>query len=272
MVEMKWIYEWIMIVYGLSLIGYFVDFIQHNRKVNRFAFWLLSIVWILQTSVIVIQLIGQEEFPIRTIQDGLYFYAWILVTFSLIVNRLFKVDFIVFFTNAFGFFMMTLQIFAKAQNDATEQSLRLVSELLVTHITLALVSYGFFTFSCIFSFMYLLQYRLLKEKKWNKRLMRLGDLGQLDNFSYIAAVLGVPLLLIALILGVIWGYTSGEEFYLFDSKTLGSIGMLVIYLVYLFLRVVKDYEGRTMALYNTGAFLFLLVNFFLFGSLSNFHI
>ncbi|MFC0522427.1 cytochrome c biogenesis protein [Pontibacillus salicampi] len=271
MYELKWLYELIIILYCLSIIGYFIDFIQSNRKANRIAFWLLSMVWGLQTLFLLIQMLGNSEFPISTIYDGLYFYAWILITFSLVINRLFRIDFFIFFTNVLAFFLMVLHIFTRASANATEQSLRLVSELLVTHITLAIVSYGFFTFSAIFSLMYLLQYRLLKQKKWNKWLLRLGDLGQLDSFSYIAVVLGTPLLLIANILGVIWGYTSSDEFYIFDSKTIGSFSVLIIYLVYLGLRVVRGYQGRAMSWYNTGAFLFLLVNFFLFGTLSNFH-
>ncbi|GGD03350.1 cytochrome c biogenesis protein [Pontibacillus salipaludis] len=271
MFDLKWLYELIIVIYCLSLIGYFIDFIQNNRKANRAAFWLLSMVWVLQTFFLLGQTLLESHFPIVTIYDGLYFYAWILVTFSLILNRLFRIDFFIFFTNVLGFFMMMLHIFTRAQYDATEKAMRLVSELLATHITLAIISYGFFTFSCIFSFMYLFQYRLLKEKKWNKRLLRLGDLGKLDTFSYVAVILGVPLLLIAIILGLVWGYTSGDEFYWYDSKTLGSFVVLLIYLIYLFLRVVKGYQGRTMAFYNTGAFLFLLVNFFLFSSLSNFH-
>lgn len=271
MFEMKWLYELIIVIYCLSLIGYFIDFIQNNRKANHTAFWLLSMVWVLQTFFLLSQMLLKSNFPILSVYDGLYFYSWILVTFSLVINRLFRIDFFVFFTNVLGFFMMMLHIFTRAQYDATEKAIRLVNELLATHITLAIVSYGFFTFSCIFSIMYLLQYRLLKEKKWNKRLLRLGDLGKLDNLSYVAVVLGSPLLLIAIILGFIWGYTSSDVVYWFDSKTLGSILVLVVYLVYLFLRVVKGYQGRTMAYINTGAFLFLLVNFFLFGTLSNFH-
>ncbi|KGX89027.1 cytochrome c biogenesis protein [Pontibacillus litoralis] len=271
MVEMKWLYEFIVFIYCLSLIGYFIDFIQTNRKVNRVAFWLLSTVWGLQTLFLLSQMLWHSEFPIADLYDGLYFYTWILVTFSLIINRLFRVDFFIFFTNVFAFFLMILHIFTTAYSDGTEQSMRLVSDLLVTHITLAIISYGFFTLSYVFSVMYLLQYRLLKEKKWNKRLLRLGDLGQLDTLAYIVIVLGTPLLLIANILGVIWGYTSTDEFYMIDVKTLGSFTVLVIYLIYLALRVVKGYQGRVMAVFNMFAFLFLLVNYFLFGSLSNFH-
>ncbi|MBB6451935.1 HemX protein [Salirhabdus euzebyi] len=269
--DLKLVYELIIFIYALTIVGYFIDFIQHNRKVNRFAFWLLSLVWLLQTFFLFSKILNKEAFPFLTIYDGLYFYAWILVTFSLIINRLFRVDFFVFFTNVVGFFLMVMHIFTRAQNTTDTRSIDFVGEMLVTHITLALISYGFFTFSFIFSLMYLLQYRLLKQKKWTRRLKRLGDLGQLDFFTFITILLGVPTLLIALILGVIWGYTSGEAFYWYDAKTVGSLIVIIVYMILLFLRVARGFQGRKLASYNVYAFLFLLVNYFLFSTLSNFH-
>jgi len=271
MFELKWVYELILLLYGLSLIGYFIDFVQTNRKANRTAFWLLSMVWVLQTFFLLSQVLIDENLPIMTVYDGLYFYAWILVTFSLIINRLFRVDFLVFFTNVVGFLVVLIHLSTRAQNDLKDQGVELVNEMLVVHISLAIISYGFFTLSFIFSIMYLLQYRLLKKKKWNAKLFRLGDLTKLDHFSYISVILGVPLLLIAIILGVTWGYISSDTFYWYDSKTLGSFLVLFVYIVYLVLRVVKGYQGRSISIFNSGAFLFLLINFFLFGSLSNFH-
>lgn len=271
MLDFKWVYELILLLYGLSLIGYFIDFVQTNRKANKGAFWLLSVVWILQTFFLLNQILLKENFPIMTVYDGLYFYTWILVTFSLIINRLFRVDFLVFFTNVVGFLVMLIHISTRAQNVLRDSGVDLVNEMLVVHISLAILSYGFFTLSFIFSIMYLLQYRLLKQKKWNAMLFRLGDLTKLDHFSYVAVILGVPLLLIAIILGVTWGYVSADVFYWYDSKTLGSFLVLIVYVIYLVLRVVKGYQGRAISIFNTAAFLFLLINFFLFGSLSNFH-
>ncbi|UOQ46236.1 cytochrome c biogenesis protein [Halobacillus salinarum] len=271
MFDFKWVYELILALYGLSLVGYFIDFIQTNRKVNRIAFWLLSMVWFMQTFFLLTQVFVKENFPVMTIYDGLYFYAWILVTFSLLINRLFRVDFLVFFTNVLGFLVMLLHISTRAQSNLEDRGVNLVNEMLVVHISLALISYAFFTLSFIFSLMYLLQYRLLKRKKWNTKLFRLGDLTKLDHFSYIAIILAVPLLVIAIILGVTWGYVSPDVFYWYDSKTLGSFLVLIVYIIYLFLRVVKGYQGRSISIFNSAAFLFLLINFLLFGSLSNFH-
>ncbi|SET69769.1 HemX family protein [Oceanobacillus limi] len=271
MIETKWLYEIILFVYGLSLTGYFIDFIQQNRKVNQFAFWLLSMVWTLQTVFLCIQVFIVHSFPIATLTDSLFFYSWILVTFSLIINRIFNVHFIVFFTNLFGFFILLLFILTRAQESMQDSGIQLVNEVLITHIVLAIVSYGFFTLSFLFSIMYIMQYLFLKKKKGLKWMWRFGDLGMLDTYSFKSITIGVPILLIGIIMGFVWAFVSGEEFYWFDLKTIGSILVLLVYSTYLLLRIVLGYTGKSIAKYNIAAFLILLINFFLFSMLSNFH-
>ncbi|WP_174613953.1 cytochrome C assembly family protein [Virgibacillus ihumii] len=271
MLESKWVYEIILIIYGLSLVGYFIDFIQRNRRANRIAFWLLSMVWFFQTVFLVSNIFFENNFPILTLYDGLFFYAWVLVTFSVIINRLLRVQFILFFTNLVGFFVFLLYVSTRAQTSMQDQGIQLVHEILITHVTLAIVSYGFFTLSFLFSMMYLIQYKFLKEKKGLNWMWRLGDLQRLDSFSFIAVTLGVPLLTIAIILGIVWAYVANAEFYWFDMKTIGSLLVLAVYTLYLFLRLGKGRQGKSISMYSTAAFLILLVNFFLFNVLSNFH-
>jgi HemX protein len=119
--------------------------------------------------------------------------------------------------------------------------------------------------------MYLIQYRLLKEKKAVKWIWRFGDLHALEKHAFRAVSIGVPILLIGIILGVVWAYVSGSEFYWLDVKTIGSILVLAVYSVFLILRLGKGYKGKSIALYNTAAFLVMLINFFLFSLLSGFH-
>jgi HemX protein len=271
MLEAVWIYEIILVIYGLSLIGYFIDFIQHNRKANKTAFWLLGIVWLLQTAILIDQIFYEKNFPVLTLSDGLFFYAWVLITFSLVINRTFTVYFIVFFLNVFSFFILLLYLLTSAQKHVYGSGVQFVHEILITHITLAILSYGFFTLSFVFSIMYLMQYLFLKNKKALKWIWRFADLKKLDDYSFKTITLGVPLMLIGLILGLVWANVAGVEAYWLDPKTVGSIFVLAVYIVYLFLRVGKGLQGKIIALYNTCAFLILLINFFLFGVLSNFH-
>jgi len=266
-----WIYDITIILYACSVLGYFIDFLQNNRKSNKIAFWLLAIVWILQSIFLVSRMFEMGRFPILTMAEGLYFYTWVLVSFSLIINKVFRIDLIVFFTNVLGFIIMALHLFASVEYKSDVLAEKLISEILIIHITIAIISYGAFTLSAIFSMMYMLQYHMIKRKKWNKQLWRLEDLSKLDRLSYTFNMSGVPMLLISLILGVNWAYISLEDFKWYDVKIIGSFIVLITYSIYLYLRVAKGIQGKAIVLWNLAAFLILLINFFLLGSLSGFH-
>ncbi|MCK1991725.1 inner membrane protein YpjD [Peribacillus muralis] len=265
------LHEVTVLLYAISMLLYFMDFLNNDQKANKVAFWLLSIVWVLQTIFLFLYVWKTGRFPVLTIFEGLYFYAWVLVSLSLIINRLLRVDFTVFFTNVLGFMVMAIHTFAPVQIESQVLAQRLVSELLLIHITFAILSYGAFTLSFVFSLLYLIQYDLLKRKKWGKRLLRLGDLTKLEHMSYVLAAIGVPLLVVSLILGIQWAYIKVPGVSWLDMKIIGSFILLVGYSVFLYLKIRKQMYGRTLAFLNIGSFMIVLINFFLFGSLSTFH-
>jgi HemX protein len=264
------IYDAIIYIYACSILLYFADFLNRSRKVNRTAFWLLSVVWTLQSVFFVLSMMEKEYFPVLTLFETLFFYSWILVTFSLVINYLFRIDLLVFFTNILGFAVLALNFFANkdASSMVTE---RLTSELLFIHISLALLAYATFSLSFIFSLMYLVEDRMLKQKKWNKWLQRLPGLGLLDLYSYRFNMIGVPLLLMALILGAIWAHLKVSYSIWLDPKVLTSVGVLIVYSLYLYQRVTYGWVGRKLALWNAAAFSLILLNYLISGSVSSFH-
>ncbi|MFJ5670292.1 cytochrome c biogenesis protein [Bacillus safensis] len=260
-----------ILIYALSVLFYFIDFLQHNRKAGKMAFWLLSIVWLLQTVYMFYIMMETDRFPVLNVAEGLYFYTWVLVTLSLVLAKVLRVEFIVFFTNVIGFSMMAIHTFTPSDLHSAELSGKLTSELLVIHITMAILSYGAFSLSFAFSLLYLFQYRLLKKKKWGKWLLRIEDLSKLDHMAYVLNIIGVPMLLLSLILGIIWAYISYDTLYWTDAKVLGSFIMLFLYGFYLYIRLVRNMQGKIVALWNAASFLVLMINYFLLGSLSTFH-
>src|SRR5699024_1685100 len=258
------------LIYSLSITFYFIDFMKQNWRINQLAYRLLWIVWLMQTALLINQLLIEKRFPVLSLNEGLFFYAWILITFSLVINRLFNIHFIVLFTNIFSFFILLLSFTLNA-NQHIYEGIKFIHEILIIHITLAFISYGFFTISFMLAIMYLLQYWFLRNKKGIKWMFRFGDLKQLDSYSYYAVIIGGPLLLISLILGFVWASIANAEFYLFDVTTIESILVLIIYIIYLLLIFVFKYIGKPIAVYNTVAFLLLLINYFLFNTFSNFH-
>ncbi|NIK11225.1 cytochrome C assembly family protein [Alkalibacillus almallahensis] len=265
------LYEIIVLLYGLSLTLYFYDFVERNRKANRFAFWLLLFVWILQTGLLFSNIYSNGFIAMFNGVEGLYFYAWLILLVSIVVNYFFKVDLVVFIVNLIGFSLMVLSILNIASSDATAATNYIISEILVSHIVLAFVAYTLYTLSFAFATLYLIQFYLLKRKRWRSLVKRIGNLAQLEKISFLLTVFATPLLLISLILGVLWAYTADDLFYWMDAKTVGSFVVIGIYSIILYIRVRHKLIGKKIAKWNVFAFLFLFCNYLILSMLSNFH-
>ncbi|GAB7388690.1 cytochrome c biogenesis protein [Bacillaceae bacterium] len=271
MIEKNWIYDTIIYLYAISLLLYFSDFMNRNRKVNRTAFWLLAIVWVLQTVFFASEMAAKNYLPVLTLFETLFFYSWILVTMSLVINYFFRTDILVFFTNVVGFTVLALNFFTNSEDVSPVLAENLTSDLLFIHITMAFFSYGVFSLSAVFSLMYLLLNKMLKEKRWNPILRRLPSLDRLDLFSFRLNMVGFPLLLLAAILGAIWADATTHEPFWLDPKVSMTSIVLASYAFYLFRRVTKGWQGKRLAYWNLAAFLTVLLNYLVSGSFSYFH-
>lgn len=266
----SWMYDVTIYLYAFSVLLYFSDFIQSNRKVNRTAFWLLAVVWVLQTVFFVAQMTEKNYFPVLTLFETLFLYAWIIVTLSLAVNWFFKIDLLIFFMNTIGFAVMAITLFANPEA-APSLTKQLTSELLFIHISLAFLSYGAFSIAYVLSLMYLVQNKMLKEKRWNKIVLKLPSVGQLELYAYWLTMIGVPLLVLAMILGGLWAHlVVGKSIWL-DPKVLVSFLVIAVYGTYLYRRIVCDWRGKRLAVMNVIAFTFVFLNYLVSGSISSFH-
>lgn len=270
-ITMTRLHEAMVILYAVSLVFYFIDYLYTQKKASRIAIGLLGIVWLLQTVFLVMYMIETQRFPILTVFEGIYFYAWLLVSLSLVLRIFYRSDFAVFLINIIGFLFMTFHTFAPAQIEQSPVGEALVSELLFIHITFAILSYAAFSLSFVFALLHIILYRLLKKKKLTKQWSNLPSLGQAEKGMTVSILVGIPLLFISLVLGFQWAYISLTEFSLFDMKIIGSVILLVVYSIILFRHRRGTLNGMGHAMAHVYAFLLLLVNFFLAGSLSDFH-
>ena len=72
-IHMTRLHELTVVVYAFSVLLYFFDFIHHNRKANRIAFWLLAFVWVLQSAFLFLYMLETGRFPVLTIFEGYVF-------------------------------------------------------------------------------------------------------------------------------------------------------------------------------------------------------
>lgn len=265
------LYEFMVVLYAIGIILYFIDYFYKQVKIRRYAFWLISTVWVLQTLFFLLYIVETKRFPILSLADGIYFYAWLLVTLSIILHCIVKVDLPVFFINVLGFIFVTIHLFVP---ERTENSLieSLESEMLFIHISFAIISYAAYTLSFVFSVLYLILYRILKEKKISKLWSRLPDLNQMGNWMTYSILVGVPIMLISLLLGLEWAFLKLDSLSLLDMKIVVSFIITFVYFIILILNRSKKLTGLNYAWVQIYAFLLVIINFFLGSKLSNFHI
>lgn len=265
------LHEAMVILYAVSLVFYFLDYIYKDKRAARAAMSLLGVVWLLQTVFLVFYIMETQRFPVLTLFEGIYFYAWLLVTVSLVLRIFYRFDFAVFLINIIGFIFMTIHTFAPVQIERSPIGESLVSELLLIHISFAILSYAAFSLSFVFSLLNILQYRLLKQKKWTKQWSSLPSLGQTEKGMSISIGVGISLLFVSLVLGLQWAYIALVEFSIFDFKIIGSFILVVVYSVILWRHRKGNLNGMSYSLAHLYAFLVLLINFFLGSRLSDFH-
>ncbi|SOC02636.1 HemX protein [Ureibacillus xyleni] len=270
-IVMARLYEIMVVLYAIGIVCYFVDFFYKQVKVRRIAFWFISVVWILQTSFFLLNILVTRRFPILSLSEGIYFYAWLLVTISIILHCIVRVDLPVFFINVLGFIFVTIHLFApdRVRHPLVES---LESEMLFIHISFAILSYAAFTLSFVFSILYLILYNILKKKKFSKMWSRLPNLHQMSQWMTYSILIGIPIIFISLLLGLEWAFLKLEGLSIFDMKIVGSFVIMIIYLIVLVLHRSGKLTGLNFAWAQIYTFLLVVINFFLGSKLSNFHI
>ena len=135
---------------------------------------------------------------------------------SLVMDRVYQNDFLIFSTNLPGFGFLAAHLYIAPESAPLSKSL--LSELVFIHVTLAFLAYALFSLSAVTAVLYLIGCKLLKRKRWNQTLRRLPSLGSLQHFSNRMVMIGVPLLILALVLGGIWANKQIREWFLVRSQ------------------------------------------------------
>ncbi len=114
-ITMATMYEIMVILYAIGIVFYFIDYLYKYVKARRIAFWFVCIAWTWQTIFFVLFIIESKRFPILSLFEGIYFYAWLLTTLSIVLHCIARVDMPVFFVNVLSFVFVTIHLFAPAE-------------------------------------------------------------------------------------------------------------------------------------------------------------
>ncbi|MBD8500801.1 MULTISPECIES: cytochrome C assembly family protein [Paenibacillus] len=270
MITSNWIYDAIIYTYALSLLFYFSDFVDINRRAKRMGTGLLIFVWVLQTIFLVIRMINHRDVPIFTTFEFMFLFSWILVTASLVISRFFHIEFIVFFVNLIGFALLIVNMLNDPTSSTALLEWEMMGNILSLHIFLAACGFAALTVSGIYAGMYIFLHHRLKSRKWSNAVRRLPSLERMQRSSLTASVIGVPLFLLSLSVAVVSVMLGERHELLLDIKVWFTLFSLGLYSYYFYKRHRGKMTGLHIAWLNLICYGTMLLNYAL-NSLSGFH-
>lgn len=268
MLSERWIVSLAIYLYALSLVFSFADLIQRNQRAGKLSYAFLIVVWLLISAVVIIKVFQLFPFNIRL--DVLFFYAWVLITFSVVMSAILHMPLFYFATNLIGFIVLAINFFVVRHASIALEKL-LMEDLVLVHVTMAVLAYAAFSLSSLGSGFYLITNHLLKKKRWNRLLLRLPSLKRLDVFSYWPVVVGIIFLAISVILGQIYAYQMTGKIFWLDLKVWTSAWILTVYGWGLIQRGRNEWIGRRLALWNLLSIFAVIFNYLINKSSLSFH-
>ena len=140
------------------------------------------------------------------------------------------------------------------------------------HVTLNILAYAAFTISFVLSLIYLLQNRLLRDRRLGTVFWRFPALEVLERMSRSSVILGMASLTIGIALGFVWVNRIHGRYWNADAKEITTLLVFLFYATYVWLGRTTAWRGARAAMLCVFNFLFVVfcytvVNFYL----SNYH-
>lgn len=197
--------------------------------------------------------------PVTTLGEASGFFAWSLAFVYLILLREFR-------TETFGLILVPILIlfliptlYPFQANPALAQYVN--DHYFLLHIFSAFFAYASFALSFIAAALYLVLDRALKRKTQSNFYFKFPSLDELEQLIFRTILWGVILLGSAIMVGALWTRSVFGTYFLLEPKSIGTLLILAVYLVIMYLHKVALIKGRRVIRMSLAAFLLVLVNF-----------
>lgn len=263
-------HEVTLLIYLLSISCYFYDFFKKNHKIRMLGFYTLGIVWLFQTISLSLYVNSVQSVPLGSVFDVFYFLNWLILSISIVISVVKQLDFSIFLFNAIGFVVMTIHTFRPNETFIQHAEFNVNHELLIIHVSLAIISYALFSLAFVNGALYVLQYRNLKQKHFDQKYFRIGSVYNLEKMMFYSTLIGLIILIIGVILGAQWGFQTIGLAILLDPKVISSIILMICYVVYIILRTKKWVSPLNQVLFNMLIYMFSMFNLIFISHFPNF--
>ncbi|HVO33557.1 MAG TPA: cytochrome c biogenesis protein CcsA [Elusimicrobiota bacterium] len=216
-----------MVIYLLVFLLVFFSWLAYPKTLNRAAFYLLLIGWIVHTGGLAARMILQGRPPVTNLYSSAVFVGWVAVLLGIILERLYRNGIGALVASTIGFLTLIIAQHLMASGDTLEMMRAVLDSnfWLATHVVCITVGYGSTFLSGFLAILYFVRERL--DSRWRE-----GDAATLDRMVYGIVCFATFFSFLGTILGGIWADQSWGRFWGWDPKENGAL-MIVLWNVFI---------------------------------------
>lgn len=258
------------VFYGIALFNYILVFVTNDPVVRRLSRPVLLTAVILNLVYMLAYTVYFEHIPMVNIYQVLGAVGLaVAATYLWVESRTRTPHTGPFILAVVLVFQILNALFPKLDREVPEI---LQSKLFSVHVTAAVLGYSAFAVAAVYGLLYLLQYRVIRNKTFGLVFRRLPSLDILDRMNYYAATAGFILLTLAIMAGSLWSSNLYGAVKV-DPKVMVAVLTWVVYGGALIGRRFTSWRGPRMAYSSLIGFLVVLFSMFAVNLfLTKFHV
>ena len=246
-------------IYFISVLGYLTSLVVKRVQVAKIATWILTVAFMNHTVFFIFRYAATGQLSVVGFHEALSFFAWAITGVYLAFQLKTKTRVLGVFVSPVAFVIMMLA--SVGLGGQVSIPLVLQGNLVSIHVVLAVSGEALFALASCAGAMYLIQERLIKNKKVSSFRKILPSLTDLDRINHVSLLWGFPLLTLGIMAGSIWARTVWGSLWQWDPKQVWTLTAWIFYALILHQRIAIGWKGRRAALFSLLAFGILVASF-----------
>lgn len=238
-------FNWVLILYSLSCLGYILFLVSRKEVFSRLSLWATLAGFVIHTLWFLSRWRLSHYLPLSNLYESVSFFAWAIVLIYLAVAIKHRLP-------VAGAFVMPVALLLAYSGLFMDKRIKplmpaLQSFWLGLHASACFLGYASFAVAFSLGVMHILQERQLKSKRPGALFIRLPSLDVLDKLEYRAVASGFTLLTLGIISGSFWAQSAWGRYWSWDPKETWSLITWFVYAIYLHARLITGWRGRKAA-------------------------
>lgn len=252
-------------VYALASVFYIGSFAFKKPVFSKIGFAVLIAGFIDNTAGIAMRWIesyqlGYGHAPFSNMYESLVFFSWTVAALYIFVELKYKESIIGVFASPLIFLAIAYASFDPNTSSKIAPLVpALKSNWLIAHVITCFLGYAGFAVAFGFSIIYFVK---PQDPQSESIFSKLPSWELIDELTYQMVVFGFLFLTIGIITGAVWANSAWGKYWTWDPKETWSLITWLIYAVFLHLRIMKGWSGKSLAYISILGFFAVLFTYF----------